>query len=123
MTDASSTEISTSGTPAKVIVIVLVLVAIGAILVWKSGFIGSSGPADRSATIESEIGGGATCYATTYEITNRLDGSKARLYDCSGTNKGEICVTETNGIVNDETAAARVLFANTVGSVAPSCAT
>lgn len=92
------------------------------LLVTTAALAGCGGASDRSSAIAAEIGGTASCYGTDYTITNRLDGSKARIYDCQ-TDKGEICATESGGLVNDVTAEAKALFATTLGTSAPTCAT
>lgn len=77
---------------------------------------------DRSSEISASISA-RSCVLTGYEITNRLDGSKAPLYDCVMLDATEKCVTQENGIVNDVTAEAKLLFANQLSGSPPLCAT
>jgi hypothetical protein len=84
---------------------------------------GSGGSSDQSTAIANQIGGGASCYESQYEITNRIDNSKTPIYVCTAAAAKPICVTYENGIASDVTAEVRLLFANTLGSSKPSCIT
>lgn len=67
--------------------------------------------------------GAAWCQDSGYYLTNRLDGSKAELYDCNMRNGSYRCVTDQNGLAADVTAEARLVFRSTLGSEKPSCVT
>jgi len=75
-----------------------------------SGCGGSGAPADHSDEIANQIGGGATCYQSSFELTNRLDDSKDPIYVCEAPGSKPICVTDDNGIANDVTEEVRLLF-------------
>ncbi len=81
---------------------------------------GCGGSSDRSSAIAAEIGA-VSCTATDYQIINRFDNSKTRIYDCF-MHGGEKCVTEANGIASDQTATVKLLFANTLSGGKPACA-
>jgi hypothetical protein len=82
---------------------------------------GCGGSSDRSTEIASATGA-ASCAATDYELQNRIDRSKARIYNCwiGGIEK---CVTEQNGIDQDVTTEAKLLFSTQLSAGAPDCAT
>jgi len=80
-----------------------------------------SGETDRSTAIAQAIHADA-CMATNYEIIYRVTNTKTRIYDCT-INGVEKCVVEENGIVNDATAEAKLLFANALSGGKPTCAT
>ena len=93
----------------------VVLVAVAALAA------GCGGSGDRSSAIADEIGA-TSCTATQYGIVSRIDNSKTQIYDCF-LNGDEKCVTEENGIVSDQTAVVKLLFANTLSGGKPDCAT
>lgn len=84
-------------------------------------FAGCGGPADHSARIADAIAA-KSCTATDYEISNKLDGSKERIYDCVQFGGTRRCVTESGGIVSDATATVRLLFSDTLSGGRPGCA-
>lgn len=81
---------------------------------------GCGGSGDRSAQIASETGA-SSCEQTSYELINRLDGTKPRIYDCV-IDGAEKCVTEESGLTQDVTVEARLLFKATLSGDAPACA-
>jgi hypothetical protein len=104
----------------------LAIVVVGVVVaaVVKTGgansLIGRGGPADASGDIAYKIGA-YSCDQTGYAIINKLDGSRSTIYDCVVGSK-EMCVTEDNGLVSDNTAAARLLFASVLSGGKPTCA-
>ena len=96
------------------------IAALGAAFAAAFAVAGCGGESDRSSAIASETGA-SSCTATDYQIINRLDNTKARIYDCF-INGAEKCVTEENGIANDETATAKILFASSLSGGKPDCA-
>ena len=79
------------------------------------------GNGDHSVAIAAEISANS-CEATNFAITNKIDGSKTRIYDCSMSDGTEKCVTEENGLIQDRTEVAKLLFASTLGTDGPTCA-
>lgn len=65
--------------------------------------------------------GAASCFDSSYELTNRLDGSKAELYSCNMQNGSYKCVTDENGVARDVTAEAKLVFAGALGTQKPDC--
>lgn len=96
-------------------------VGLAALLLTASsaGCGGSSSP-DRSTAIGVKIGA-RTCEETSFEITNKLDGSKTRIYDCSMPSGKEKCVTEEGGVAHDSTEEVKLLFQSTLGEAPPNC--
>lgn len=80
---------------------------------------GCGGGSDRSDAIAAKIGANG-CVQETYEIQNRLDGSKERIYDCD-LNAQSTCVVEEGGIAKDVTAEVRLLFSSSLGGQRPDC--
>lgn len=100
--------------------IAVVAIAGGAIVLGRT-LLSDDGEKDRSSEV-AVLAGASSCSATAYMVTNRVDDSKTRIYDC--TISGRLrCVTYENGIANDSTAVVRVLFASTLGASKPSCVT
>lgn len=97
----------------------LLALGIVAVVVWFA-FGPHSGETDRASEIVAAIGADG-CSTTGYMLLNRLDGSKTRIYTCM-VDGAERCVTEQNGLVNDVTVEAQLLFANALGHNRPSCA-
>lgn len=52
--------------------------------------------------------GAAWCQDTGYALENRLDGSKAEVYDCNMPDGSYKCVDQENGIAHDVTVAFRL---------------
>lgn len=77
----------------------------------------SSGPSPD--TVASAIGADY-CDASGYAIIIRATNAREPIYDCQ-LNGNTICVTDTNGVANDQTATVRLLFADTLGSGKPTC--
>jgi hypothetical protein len=100
----------------------LVACAAGVVLLalWgeRHRIYGHSGPSP--STVAARIGA-SSCDNSGYYVQNKLDGSKAVIFDCTMSNLATKCVTMTNGIASDATAEVRLLFANTLGSTKPSC--
>lgn len=96
----------------------LVLIAAAAVF-FARDWLKADEPKDESARVAS-ASGATSCSATFYAVTNRLDGSKARIYDCFVKGR-ERCVTYENGIASDSTETVRLVFATTLGSGKPSC--
>lgn len=71
-------------------------------------------------TLATEIGA-AWCEDSGYQLENRLDSSKAELYDCNMRSGAYKCVTDEQGVARDVTAEARLVFASTLGSSRPDC--
>lgn len=65
----------------------------------------------------------AWCDDSGYYLTNRLDGTKAELYDCNMRNGSYKCVTDQNGVADDVTVEAKLSFASALGSEKPTCVT
>lgn len=76
---------------------------------------------DRSSAIASKIGPAATCSATDYEITLRIDNSKERIYSCTNGAGSTDCYVEDGGLVQKDTETVRLLWTNVVGSAKPDC--
>jgi len=76
------------------------------------------GKADESAVIGRQIGG--TCTRSRYQVISHLTNTKETIYNCFN-GGGMKCVTYQNGIATDSTALVRLLFANVLGSVKPTC--
>lgn len=117
-----TTTQSSSGETWRPILIAAGLIAVVVIASYKFGFIPHLGSTDRSAAIATSISA-SSCSRTSYYITNRLDGSKASIYDCVMGDGTETCVTQENGLVRDQTATVKLLFESTLGSSRPTCAT
>jgi hypothetical protein len=98
---------------------VAALAAVVALLASGCGAIDSL-TGDDSAKIASATGA-SQCTGTDYDITNRLDSSKARIYDCT-IDGVEKCVTYENGIARDETETSKLLFAQNLSGGRPDCA-
>jgi hypothetical protein len=79
------------------------------------------GAVDHSTSIATAIGA-SSCSASSFEVTSKLDGSKARIYDCVMNDGTEKCVTREGGINQDRTAIVRLLFQSTLSGGRPSCA-
>lgn len=77
------------------------------------------GAKDRSDEIASVIGADF-CDQSRYQITNRLDSSRTRIYDCIR-NGHRLCVTYSGGIATNVTVETRLLFAGTLGAEKPGC--
>lgn len=60
------------------------------------------------------------CDSSDFYVQNKLDGSKATIYDCT-TGAKMRCVTVEHRIASDATATVRFLFADTLGTRKPSC--
>lgn len=93
-------------TAAAVVLVVLVVAGCG-------------GSGDQSNAIAAKIGA-STCSAEQFEIQNRLDRSKERIYDCE-LHARSVCVVEESGIARNVTAEVRLLFANALGGQRPGC--
>lgn len=102
-----------------------VLVIVGAGILVVAFVLGNQslrthGAKDRSGQIAADIGA-SSCSQEDFEITNRLDGSKTRIYDCFMPNLNYKCVTYENGVENDVTETVKLLWANVLGSAKPIC--
>lgn len=74
-----------------------------------------------SSDVLAQTVGAVSCSPEHYELVDRLDGSKARLYSCDMGYGRMICVTYEGGIARNVTAESRLLWADTLGSAKPSC--
>ena len=113
---------ATGSLTLKAFAISAAIIAACGIGAWKLDAL-SSGLTDQSASITAEIGA-QSCSPTSYEITNKLDGSKTRIYDCNmgvggGGNK---CITRESGLTHDRTDTVRLLFQNVLSGAKPTCA-
>lgn len=73
-----------------------------------------------SAATVAARAGAESCAATPYGLKNRVDGTTARIYDCTSGGVRR-CVTYENGVATDQTAAVRVVYATALGGARPSC--
>ena len=80
---------------------------------------GCGGTADRSSSIAAQIGPNAACTQSGYGLIDKASGKKTPIYDCSNNGKA-MCVTDSNGIISDQTAIVKLLFASSL-SGKPGC--
>jgi hypothetical protein len=94
------------------------IIVVLAVLALTLAACGGSSQSDQSAKIGKEIGG--DCTATNYLIVYKAEKRQARIYDC-WVNTKRLCVTEENGIPSDQTATARLVYADALGGKKPAC--
>jgi len=65
--------------------------------------------------------GAVSCAPEDYQVVNRIDGSKDRLYSCDMGYGRTVCVTYEGGVARNVTAEARLLWQGTLGADRPAC--
>lgn len=96
------------------------LLGLVAVVAVVAGYVYHESDHSASASTVSQVIGADYCDKSSFQEINRLDGSKARIYDCQ-LNGRQRCVTYVNGIATDQTATVRLLFQSTLGSGKPPC--
>lgn len=96
------------------------LLGMAAVIAVVAGYVYSHSDHSASASTVATTIGASFCDKSSYQVINRLDGSKQRIYDCT-MGSGSRCVTYSNGVATDQTATVRLLFADTLGTSKPTC--
>lgn len=99
-----------AGTTAAIALILLALVPAAIYLSHRHH------PGGLSGYQVQQLTGAGSCDATSYYITDRADHTKATLYDCWTSRRGWMCVTVTDGVAENVTVGARLLFRDVLGA-------
>jgi hypothetical protein len=84
--------------------------------------VSACGSSEASASKVAQAAGATTCEKSEWGIVSQLaGGKKTRIYNCNFADGSVKCVTYSNGVANDSTAVAHLVFATKLGSGHPSC--